>query len=199
MFDDRLLRKISKEAEKDIRNWKELAHKNVSKKFVCSDPDEFRINTSELITELQSNSFCRWLEALTGYRNIVSDPQLVGGGLHAISTGGRLEIHADFNYSRQLKSRRVVNLLIYLNDEWDPEWGGSIELWNREMTRCEVAVPPRMGNVVIFNTDSTSYHGHPHPLKCPMGIYRKSIALYYYKKGEDVEVSHSTLYQHRKV
>ena len=198
VFDDRVLRKIAKEARQDIHRWKKLGHKNVANKFVCSDPTKFRPYTKELIDELQSKSFCRWLEGLTGYRGIISDPHYLGGGLHALSTGGRLEIHADFNFSKQLNSRRVINFLLYLNDQWDESWGGHLELWNRGMTKCEVSVLPSLGKVVIFNTDSTSYHGHPHKLTCPEGTYRKSIALYYYKKGEPVEVSHSTLYQQRK-
>lgn len=198
VFDDRELRKIAKEVEKDISSWKKLGHKNVANKFVCSDPSKFRPTTSELITDLQSKKFCKWLEKLTGFRNVISDPYYKGGGLHAISRGGFLGIHADFNYSKELKSRRAINFLLYLNDDWKEEWGGSVELWNREMTKCEVAVPPKLGNVVIFSTDSTSYHGHPHPLLCPEGVYRKSIALYYYIEGEQVDHSHSTLYQPRR-
>ena len=197
-FDDRVLRKIAKEASGDIATWKELEHKHVAKKFVCSNPKKFGPVTRELIQELQSTSFCKWLEQLTGHRDVISDPHIMGGGLHAISTGGRLEIHADFNYSKQLASRRIINLLIYLNDDWKDKWGGHLELWNRSMTKKEVRVAPKLGNVVLFNTDSTSYHGHPEPLTCPEGVYRKSIALYYYKKGEPVEESHSTLYQVRK-
>ena len=34
--------------------------------------------------------------------------------------------------------------------------------------------------VVIFNTTDFSYHGHPEPLKCPDGVMRNSLALYYY-------------------
>jgi len=198
VFDERVLRKISAESEEDIATWKELGHNNVAKKFVCRDPEKFRFHTKELILELQSKEFCRWLEKLTGLRDIISDPSYNGGGLHAISQGGFLGIHADFNYSKSLKSRRAINFLLYLNDGWKDEWGGAVELWNRDMTKCEVSVLPRLGHIVIFNTDSTSYHGHPEPLQCPDGVYRKSIALYYYIKGEDVNAVHSTLYQTRK-
>jgi hypothetical protein len=32
----------------------------------------------------------------------------------------------------------------------------------------------------LFETNDISYHGHPDPLQCPEGVFRKSIALYYY-------------------
>lgn len=199
-MDEQHLRHVAKEVNSSISTeWRELAHKNVRRKYMQNDPKRFGIFTKELIDELQSKSFCKWLEGVTSHRKVISDPYLDGGGLHAIARGGFLEIHADFNYSKRLESRRVINFLLYLNDPWEDAWGGNIELWDREMTRCEVSVTPRLGNVVIFSTDNTSYHGHPHPLECPAGTYRKSIALYYYSKGQPVEESHGTLYQNRGV
>jgi hypothetical protein len=31
---------------------------------------------------------------------------------------------------------------------------------------------------VVLNTDP--FHGHPEPMTCPEGVFRRSIALYYY-------------------
>jgi hypothetical protein len=48
------------------------------------------------------------------------------------------------------------------------------------MIACEEKVPPVFNRCVIFNTDADSYHGHPEPMACPEGTYRRSVALYYY-------------------
>jgi hypothetical protein len=42
------------------------------------------------------------------------------------------------------------------------------------------SVAPVLNRCVIFNTDATSYHGHPDPLMCAPTRSRRSIALYYY-------------------
>jgi hypothetical protein len=42
------------------------------------------------------------------------------------------------------------------------------------------SLEPRLGNALVFETNDISYHGHPDPLETPEGIYRKSIAMYYY-------------------
>ena len=32
---------------------------------------------------------------------------------------------------------------------------------------------------MIFDTTQYSWHGLPEPLRCPAGVYRKSLAMYY--------------------
>ena len=65
-------------------------------------------------------------------------PHLDGGGLHRSLGGGYLNVHADFTAHHVHQHwRRRVNLLLYLNREWQPEWGGDLELWSKDMERCE--------------------------------------------------------------
>jgi hypothetical protein len=75
---------------------------------------------------------------------------------------------------------RRINVLIYLNDDWSEEYGGQLELWDRDMKECLKSVVPEANRCVIFNTTSTSNHGNPAKVDHPDGRSRKSIALYYY-------------------
>ncbi len=138
-----------------------------------------------LFAELNSQAFLAFLEELTGIEGLISDPYFEGGGLHETKRGGHLGIHADFNVHSRLKVERRINLLIYLNEEWDEEFGGQLELWGRDMKTCAVRVEPLFGRAVIFNTNLDSYHGHPDPLNCPVERSRRSIATYYYSAVED--------------
>jgi len=131
--------------------------------------------------ELNSEQFVRWISALTGFHDLVPDPQLVAGGLQQSGAGGFLNVHADFtmhHYRRNL--RRRVNVILYLNPGWKPEWGGALELWDRTMSRCVERVPPTFNRLLIFNSTETSYHGFPARLTCDEGVTRKTLALYYY-------------------
>ena len=138
-----------------------------------------------------------FLETLTGIEGLIPDPHYHGGGLHQILPGGMLKVHADFNYLEKLRLYRKINVLLYLNRDWREEYGGHIELWSKDMSHAVQKILPVANRCVIFNTDSTSYHGHPHPLACPEGITRKSIAFYYYSTDarESDTVHHSTLWQ----
>ena len=74
---------------------------------------------------------------------------------------------------------------MYLNKDWQEEWGGKLELWDPEMKGCVESILPVFNRCVIFNTDPDSYHGHPDPMTCPEGHFRRSIALYYYTVEEN--------------
>jgi hypothetical protein len=137
-----------------------------------------------LLAELNSQAFLGFLRALTGIEGLVADPYFLGGGLHETKRGGHLGVHADFNIHPGMKLERRLNLLIYLNEDWLPEYGGDLELWDRKMARCEIKVAPLIGRALIFNTALDSYHGHPDPLTCPADRSRRSIATYYYTAPE---------------
>ncbi len=170
------------------------------KKLASVSPQQIPPNARHLIHELNSSIFVSFLESLTSIEGIVPDPHLEGGGLHQIVAGGFLKIHADFNLHDRLKLDRRLNLIVYVNKEWKPDYGGDLELWDRDMKRCVQKILPIFNRCVIFATTDWSYHGHPDPLSCPPEINRKSIALYYYTRGRpksELTDAHATLYQER--
>lgn len=146
-------------------------------KRYCDDPDRLPFAVSLLIQEASSPKFLRWLSSLTGIPHLIPDPYLHGGGIHSIKSGGFLGIHTDFNHHEELDCWRRLNLLVYLN-EWNDEWGGALELW-KDGKRAKTIFPHR-NTMAIFTTDDDSFHGHPHPLRCPHNESRDSVALYYY-------------------
>lgn len=137
----------------------------------------------QLYWELNSAPFLSFLEQLTGITNLIPDPHMAGGGVHETRRDGLLMVHADFNKHPQFQLDRRLNILLYLNRDWQDDWGGHLELWARNVSRCEKRIAPIAGRCVIFSTTRDSFHGHPHPLACPPEQSRKSIALYYYTNG----------------
>jgi Rps23 Pro-64 3,4-dihydroxylase Tpa1-like proline 4-hydroxylase len=180
-------------------NWKKF--ENVAEKKLASTSElQMGEITRLLLYQLNSSTFVSFLEKLTGIEGIIADPHFVGGGLHQIERGGYLKIHADFNRHNRLRLDRRLNLLLYLNKDWQEEYGGHLELWDTKMAKCQKKILPVFNRCVVFNTTDFSYHGHPEPLNCPEGRTRKSLALYYYSNGrpaEEVSGQHSTLFQAR--
>lgn len=138
-----------------------------------------------LFAELNGRAFLGFLEEMTGIEGLISDPYLDGGGLHLTRPGGHLGVHADFNLHGKMHVERRLNLLVYLNEDWHAEYGGALELWDRQMKRCMKRVEPILGRAVIFTTNLDSFHGHPDPLTCPPERDRRSIATYYYTALQD--------------
>jgi Rps23 Pro-64 3,4-dihydroxylase Tpa1-like proline 4-hydroxylase len=155
-----------------------------------------------LFALFNSEPMLKFLESLTGISKLIPDPYYTGGGYHETTRGGLLGIHADFRINKQLNLNRRINIIIYLNECWEDDWGGALELWDKSMESIGAKVKPILNRCVIFNTDQDSFHGHPEPLSCPKNASRKSIALYYYTASEYIlyeTPGHDTMYKARPV
>jgi len=143
-------------------------------------PEDCNRFAREVFQFFNSRPVLQFLEGLTGISGLLPDPYFEGGGFHEISRGGRLGVHADFRVNNRLSVQRRLNLLVYLNETWEDDWKGHLELWSRDMKECVVKVAPLINRCVVFSTEADTWHGHPDPLEIPEGMSRKSMALYYY-------------------
>ncbi|KYG80158.1 2-oxoglutarate-Fe(II)-dependent oxygenase superfamily protein [Roseivirga ehrenbergii] len=179
------------------QEWISYLHYN-EKKFGLNKYEQLPSTIKKLIDELNSPSFLEYLTSLSGIENLIADPSLEGGGLHLSERGGFLNIHADFTVHPHRKTwERRLNLLIYLNTDWEESYNGKLELWDNKMTECKASLAPTFNRAVIFATNSDSYHGFPDPIQCPEGMTRKSIALYYYTAANKEISVRSTNYKAR--
>lgn len=202
-FNPEMLDKVLAEFP-DLKAKPDIAFREVGQiKNATQGEYRFGEHTKAFAHYLNSQPFLEFLTQLTGIEHIIPDAYFEGGGFHQILPGGFLKIHADFNKNRWTKLDRRLNVLVYLNKDWDESWGGHFELWDKEMQGCKKRLLPVFNRMAIFSTTTFSYHGHPDPLRCPADRSRKSFALYYYTNGrpeEEVQKGmeeHSTLFQAR--
>ena len=182
--------------EKVLKEFPDLENLEKTNKYINNNEIKYANNQYDLFPEtikvfldfLNSPPFLKFIQNITSIKeNLVADKELNGGGLHEIKKGGVLKIHTDFNRHPTLDLDRRVNVLIYLNKNWKDEYGGHLELWDREMRECKKKIVPNFNKIVIFSTNDFSNHGHPNPVTCPNNYSRKSIALYYFSKGRPLE------------
>lgn len=179
----------------DPQNWINYQHYNENK-YGKNKIESFPETIKTIFGELNSERFVRFISTLSGISNLQVDWTLEGGGLHQSKRGGYLNMHADFTaHPHNLKWQRRINLLVYLNKDWQESYKGHLELWDKEMKKCIKKVLPVFNRAVIFNTDEDSFHGHPHPLNCPEEVTRKSFALYYFTEHKFPVKAVSTNYQ----
>ncbi|MFK7933820.1 MAG: 2OG-Fe(II) oxygenase [Saprospiraceae bacterium] len=173
-------------------------------KLATRGEQRFSPAMKQFVHFLNSEPFLMFLQELTGIEEpLMPDPYFEGGGYHESKRGGFLKVHADFNKNKKTGLDRRLNVLVYMNKDWEDEWGGHFELWDREMKHCVKKVPPHFNTMALFSTTDFSYHGLPDPIMCPEGRSRRSIALYYYTNGRPAhEVNqgledHNTLFKAR--
>jgi len=153
------------------------------KKQVCSDIAAFGPAAETLVHALNSAPFVRFLEQLTGIEGLIPDPHLRAAGYMKVPSGGHLGLHYDFATQRELKLERRINVLVYLNRDWQPEWGGQLELHSNDDVNSpghqEVIVEPLLNRMAIFSTPN-ALHGHRRPIACPPGRARLCLSWFYY-------------------
>ena len=179
----------------DTPGWDATTYVHQKKKLTLTE--KFPEPISEFFKLTASEPFRDFISAVTGIPKILDDPELVGGGCHQIVRDGFLDVHVDFNFHPTTGLHRRLNLLMYLNKDWDSEWGGCLELWDMTGKQKVHDVSPIFNRAVLFETSEVSYHGHPTPLNSPADVTRKSLAVYYYTVDRDdgSAVKHNTLYR----
>jgi Rps23 Pro-64 3,4-dihydroxylase Tpa1-like proline 4-hydroxylase len=169
-------------------------------KKTCNDWWEFPPKTYELFMHLSSSDFVQKIKKLTGIKFLYPDIGLHGAGWHIHGTGGKLNAHLDYSIHPKLNLQRKLNLILYLTEDWNIEWGGGLELWSHDKEKnkpkeCKKVIDNIFNRAILFDTTQNSWHGFPKPLTCPEGTYRKSIAFYYLTNPpENVDTRKRALY-----
>lgn len=144
----------------------------------------FPETTYKFFSKLNSKFFIENLQKITNTDKLYPDIGLHGAGWHIHGNGGKLNVHLDYSIHPKLKLQRKYNLILYLSQDWDSEWGGNLEFWshddiNKKPKEKSAIVECKFNRAVIFDTTKNSWHGFNDPINCPEGVYRKSIACYY--------------------
>ena len=150
---------------------------------------------------LQTREFLDMIGRITGIPDLLYDPWYFGGGTHENRNGQDLDAHVDFNRHPLERWHRRLNLIVYLNHEWDDAWGGSLQLHSDPRSADDriTTITPLFNRAVIFETTEWSWHAFPRIVLPPQrqDLTRKSIALYFYTKdrpADELAETHSTIY-----
>jgi hypothetical protein len=139
-----------------------------------SKPDIMPTTCQSFLYNLNSMSFCKTLEKLTGIENIQPDDYWHYSGLRINTPGAHQLIHSDALFHPHLKKRKILTFMLYLTKNWKEEDEGCLEIWDNEMEKCVHKIEPLFNRVVIFENTKTSYHG-----VTKNNHFRKAITMSY--------------------
>ena len=166
--------------------WEHSNDQGIEVKSRTNWKSEFDIpeNIIDVIRIANSSLILNALSELFDIPKLMPDPYFSGGGLNVSERNGHLDVHVDGNYHDASGLNRRMNLIIYLNPNWEPDWGGEFGVYSQDGHHLIEAVPPLFNRCVIFDSHDKSFHGLPNPINFPADEPRRSIILYYYTKAK---------------
>ena len=110
----------------------------------------------DILDALLTPEFLGFLEKLTGIAHLIPDPTRSWAGIHVSPPGSSQVLHRDFRLHPTTGLYHRVNVLIYLNSDWDENFGGQLELWPADTAACGQRIVP---------TGGKSSYSRPRPLR----------------------------------
>jgi len=132
----------------------------------------------EVAFAIQDPAVIETVSSLTGLSDLQPDPTCYAGGLSFMMEGDFQNPHLDNSHTASRALYRRLNLLYYLNVDWQPGNGGELELWDRGVRRA-VAIEPRFNLLAIMLTDRASWHSVA-PIR---RNNRRCISTYYFSEA----------------
>lgn len=171
--------------------WNCFYNNPLEKKKACNDWNRFTPLLYTTFDGFLKPSFVKSIEDRFGESGLIPDYGLHGGGVHISKSGDKLNLHLDYSTHPKLGYKRKLNLIYYLTPNWDPAWGGGLQLWSHDVDTNKPkelvnTIENKFNRLVIFDVSDNAWHGFPEPLTCPENIERKSLATYYLKDESDI-------------
>ncbi|MGC6516484.1 MAG: 2OG-Fe(II) oxygenase [Candidatus Puniceispirillaceae bacterium] len=193
LFDEALLDKVNREVEEanyaeDVRA---IDGEEVKTRSDFEDNEALPPATRTVFEIINGGRFLNMVTELTQIKGLISDPYFDGGGVNVIKNQGTLAVHIDGTTQHRMQICRRINAILFLNDDWDPQWNGYHEQWDytdkdkspfddTQGWRCVRKILPKRNRLLVFTTNDHSWHGHAGVLEVPETIMRKSLITYYY-------------------
>lgn len=133
---------------KDIRE-----HKYVGLKI-----DNYNPIIAEIIYAFQNSQVVSTIAEITGIKELFPDEYLYAGGISMMDNGCFLNPHLDNSHDKDRKNYRQLNLLYYVTPEWQPEYGGNLELWDNGLKQAFRTIDYKFNRLAVMITHNKSWH-----------------------------------------
>jgi Rps23 Pro-64 3,4-dihydroxylase Tpa1-like proline 4-hydroxylase len=136
-----------------------------------------------IIYAFQQKAVVDQIELITSFGSLIPDMKLFAGGISMMNAGDFLNPHIDNSHNIDRSLYRRLNLLFYTSPGWKEEFGGSLKLWNDDVT-SSITIPSKFNRLVVMETNKTSWHSVS-PVK--VSKVRQCVSNYYFTKDSPVD------------
>jgi Rps23 Pro-64 3,4-dihydroxylase Tpa1-like proline 4-hydroxylase len=168
-----------------------LRHNLRESKYMTAQMNLLHPLLEEVVYAFQEPRVVELLANISGIPTLIPDPSLYAGGISLMSKGGFMNPHVDASHDRSRKYYRVLNLLYYVSPDWQPEFGGNLELWPDGREGSSVIIHNRFNRLVLMGTNQQSLHAVN---EIQVERRRCCVVNYYFSPTLPQGVSHSQSY-----
>lgn len=97
------------------------------------------------------------VSAITGIKELEGDRTFYAGGLSMMLPGDFLNPHIDNSHDGARSRYRRINILYYVNRDWDVERGGNFELWD-DAVKYQKTIVSGFNRLLVMETNKRSWH-----------------------------------------
>lgn len=162
----------------DLSKWHKYCNP-IEVKYAYDDINVLPADLKDYFYIMSCDQFIDIVKSVTNITDLEYDPYLHGAGLHRHGNHGKLDIHLDYEKHPYSGKERRINIILFLSKDWNEDWNGASELWNKDVSACVQKTHIKFNRAIIFKTNDISWHGMPDAIKCPENTYRSSLAYYY--------------------
>ena len=146
--------------------WNGYVHVN-EMKYANAEPDRWGPTFRSIARVLTSNEFVNVLSELTGFEGLVPIGRWMVVDFIRRSVAGTSTSTQTSQPITATHLRRRVNLLLYFNEVWPPQWGGALELWDSSGSARSAASTRSAIACWCSRRPANAFHGHPDPFRYP--------------------------------
>lgn len=144
-------------------------------KYVGIQLNKYNPILEEIIYAFQDTRVVNLIADITGFEQLMADEYLYAAGFSLMEYGCFLNPHLDNSHDKDIKNYRVLNLLYYVTPDWQENYGGNLELWDKGLKQPCRTIHSKFNRLVIMVTNKTSLHSvspiNHHGRRCCISNY----------------------------
>ncbi|MAK42574.1 MAG: 2OG-Fe(II) oxygenase [Spongiibacter sp.] len=129
-------------------------------KYIAAQMNSYEPILEEIIYAFQAPEVVAIVEDIVGVDGLIPDEYLYAGGISLMGEGNYLNPHLDNSHDKDRENWRAFNLLYYVTPDWDPEFGGNLELWpdGPGVLSSRTVVDSLFNRLAVMVTHNSSWH-----------------------------------------
>jgi Rps23 Pro-64 3,4-dihydroxylase Tpa1-like proline 4-hydroxylase len=147
-------------------------------KYIAVQMDNYDSLLEQVVYAFQHKNVVNSISEICEIEDLHPDVNLYAGGLSLMENKQFLNPHLDNSHDKDMGKWRVLNLLFYVNPNWQSNFGGNLELWPKGLNNNPIVVASKFNRLVVMATHQKSWHSVS-PIT-NSDFSRKCVSNYYF-------------------